>query len=187
MFAHRIDDHLELRILEDHHADELYALVINNRAHARQWLPWVDDTKSVDDTKAFIRRSLERFAKQDGFQCGIFEDGKLVGGIGHLYVNWSAKKTEVGYWLAEQAQGRGIMTRAVIAMMNHAFDVYGMNRFEIHCATGNQRSRAIPERLGFKDEGTLREAGWLYDHFVDHVVYSILAREWKKLRTSQGR
>ena len=76
MFRHRIDDHLELRIFEDIHVDDLYALVINNRAHARQWLPWVDDTKSVEDTKAFIRRSLERFARQDGFQCGVFEDAE---------------------------------------------------------------------------------------------------------------
>jgi ribosomal-protein-serine acetyltransferase len=180
MFRHRIDDHLELRIFEDLHADDLYTLVINNRDHARQWLPWVDDTKSVDDTKAFIRRSLERFAHQDGFQCGVWEDNKLVGGIGHLYVNWSARKTEIGYWLAEGAQGRGIMTRAVRAMIDHAFDVYRLNRLEIHCATGNIRSRAIPQRLGFTEEGVLREAGWLYDHFVDHVVYSMLAREWKK-------
>jgi len=186
MFSFRIDEHLEMQLLEDRHADELFALVINNRAHARQWLPWVDDTKTVDDTKAFIRRTLERFARQDGFQCVILEDGKIVGGIGHLYVNWLAKKTEVGYWLAESAQGRGIMTRAVIVMMEHAFNVYGLNRLEIHCATGNARSRAIPERLGFKLDGTLREAGYLYDRFVDHVVYSVLAREWKSLRSKHA-
>jgi ribosomal-protein-serine acetyltransferase len=180
MFSFRIDGQIELRILEERHAEEVFNMVVANRAHARRWLPWVDDTKSVDDTKLFIRRSLEQFARQDGFQCGIWEDGALVGGIGHLYVRWVSQKTEVGYWLAEAAQGRGIMTRAVVAMINHAFDVYGLNRFEIHCAVGNVKSRAIPQRLGFSEEGVLREAGWLYDRFVDHVVYSMLAREWRE-------
>jgi ribosomal-protein-serine acetyltransferase len=49
---------------------------------------------------------------------------------------------------------------------------------EIHCAAGNARSRGVPERLGFQQEGVLRQTGWLYDHFVDHVMYGMLAMEW---------
>ena len=63
-------------------------------------------------------------------------------------------------------------------MITYAFDVYGLNKVEIHCATENRRSCAIPERLGFKQEGVLRQGEWLYDHFVDLAVYGLLASEW---------
>src|SRR4051794_8495688 len=175
MFSHRIDDDLTLRLLEPHHADELYAAVDANRAHLREWLPWVDDSKSSADTLAFINRNLARLARNDGFQVGIWERGRILGAVGHLYVNHLSRKTEIGYWLAADGCGRGVMTRAVIAMTDHAFDEYKLNRMEIHCAVGNAPSRAMPERLGFQQEGVLRQAGWLYDHFVDHVIYGILA------------
>jgi ribosomal-protein-serine acetyltransferase len=57
---------------------------------------------------------------------------------------------------------------------------------EIGCAPGNRKSCAIPERLGFTREGVLRQREWLYDHFVDHVVYGILAEEWRARRGPRG-
>ncbi len=74
------------------------------------------------------------------------------------------------------------MTRACRALVDYAFAKLQLNRVEIRCATGNLRSQAIPERLGFTREGTLREGEWLYDHFVDLIVYSMLAREWPNER-----
>ncbi len=49
---------------------------------------------------------------------------------------------------------------------------------EVRCAEGNSKSRAIPERLGFIKEGIIRDVEWLYDHYVEDVVYGILSREW---------
>ncbi len=70
------------------------------------------------------------------------------------------------------------MTAASQALVSHAFDHAQLNRVEIRCATGNDKSRAIPVRLGFREEGLLRDAEWLYDHFVDHIVYAMLSRDW---------
>jgi ribosomal-protein-serine acetyltransferase len=53
-----------------------------------------------------------------------------------------------------------------------------MHKVEIRAASGNKKSRAVPERLGFKQEGCIRQAEWLYDHYVDHVVYGMLDLEW---------
>jgi ribosomal-protein-serine acetyltransferase len=70
------------------------------------------------------------------------------------------------------------MTAACRAVVTEAFEHYGLHRIEIRCATKNHKSRAIPQRLGFVQEGILREAEWLYDHFVDLVVYSMLEQDW---------
>ena len=72
------------------------------------------------------------------------------------------------------------MTRACRALVTHAFRELGLHRVEIRAAPGNRRSRAIPERLGFRQEGILRDAEWPYDHYVDLVVYAMLADEWEE-------
>jgi ribosomal-protein-serine acetyltransferase len=84
----------------------------------------------------------------------------------------------IGYWLSRAYSGKGIMTLSVKALVEVGFRDYGLNRIEITCATGNARSRAIPERLEFKFEGVLREREFLYGRYVDHAIYSMLASEF---------
>jgi len=94
--------------------------------------------------------------------------------IYHVNVDWANRSTALSYWLDEAHQGKGIVTASCRAFVSHTFTTWKLNRITIQCATGNTRSRAIPERLGFKLEGILREAEWLYDHYVDHVLYALL-------------
>ena len=176
----RIDDDIELRLPEESHAQELFALIDANRAYLREWLPWVDHERSVEDTRAFIRGALQQSANNEGFQMGIWYKRQLAGVIGYHALDWADRKVEIGYWLAESFQGKGLMTKACRALVGYAFDELKLHRVEIHCATNNKRSCAIPERLGFQREGVMRDAEWLYDHFVDLVVYSMLEDEWQK-------
>ena len=173
-----VDAEVELRILEEWDAQELYRLIDHNRVYLRQWLPWVDYEAAIEDSRSFVRRCLQHYLDNEGFTMGIRFQGQLAGVIGYHPIDWPDRKVEVGYWLSADFQGKGIMTRACRAMMRYAFEKLLLNRVTILCATGNLRSRAIPERLGFAQEGTLREAEWLYDHFVDLAAYSMLAREW---------
>lgn len=177
-FTIPIDDELELRILEEWHVKEMHQLINRNRAYLRQWLPWVDYETSVESSRSFVRRSLQRYIENDGFNLGIFFQGQLAGVIGYHSVNWPNRQVEIGYWLGAEFTGQGLMTRACRALIDFAFGKLMLNRVAILCATENARSRAIPERLGFTPEGVLRDGEWLYDHFVDLVVYSVLAREW---------
>ena len=82
--------------------------------------------------------------------------------------------TSIGYWLAESAQRRGTMTRAVQTLLDHAFGVWQLHRVEIRAAVNNTRSRAIPERLGFNQEGVLRAAERIGKRYTDQVVYAML-------------
>lgn len=74
---------------------------------------------------------------------------------------------------------RGLCPRSFQAVIDYGFKELGLNRIEVCVTTENEKSRAIPERFGFKEEGTLRQAEWLYDHYVDHIVYGLLKEEWK--------
>ncbi len=170
----RVDDDVELRLVEEADAEEIFRQTEANRAYLREWLPWVDGTRSVEDTRAFVLRSQEQVRLCDGFQTRILFQGQFAGMTGYLYHNWKDLRTEIGYWLRQDVQGRGIMTRATKALVDFAFDNLGLHRVEIRAATDNRKSRAVPERLGFTQEGVLRDAAFLNDRFIDLVVYAKL-------------
>jgi ribosomal-protein-serine acetyltransferase len=121
---------------------------------------------------------LRQFADGNGFNAGIRYKGKLVGMIGLHAIDRANRKTSIGYYIAEEAQGKGIVTKSVKAILDYVFRELGLNRVEIRCGVHNKKSRAIPERLGFVQEGIIRDGEWLYDHFHDLVVYSMLAKDW---------
>lgn len=178
LFYFTVDDDIQLKILEIKYAEDIYSLVDQDRNYLREWLPWVDSTKSSNDTKVFIQSSLDIFARNDGFQAAIFYKGKIVGCIGLHRIDWNNKKTSIGYWLSSEHQGNGVMTKSCKAIIDYIFWDLQLNRVEIRAAVENRKSRSVPERLGFKEEGIIRKVEWLYDHFVDHVVYGILKEDW---------
>jgi ribosomal-protein-serine acetyltransferase len=167
----------ELRRLEEADAEELYRLIDSNRAHLATWLPWARD-QTLELTREFIRLIRRQEAANDGFQSALVSDGRIVGMIGFHSVNWPHRSTSIGYWLDEGHQGRGLMTSAVRTLVSHAFSDWDLHRVEIRAAIDNQRSRAIPERLGFREEGVLREAELVGERWLDLAVYAMLAPEW---------
>jgi ribosomal-protein-serine acetyltransferase len=169
-----VDEGLELRLVAEGDEEEIFRATEANRAYLREWLPWVDATRSVEDTRAFVARSMDQVRVSDGFQCRILHEGQFAGMVGYLYHDWKNLRTEIGYWLREDLQGRGLMTRSAKALVDFAFINLGLHRVEIRAATDNRRSRAVPERLGFVQEGVLRDAAWLNDRFIDLVVYAKL-------------
>lgn len=180
MFSYRLDSELTLELLAPRHAQELYAAVEENRDHLRPWMPWIESTKSVDDTRAFISTTVNQLASNSGFQTAIRSGEKIIGVVGMHRIDWENRFTSLGYWLAKEAQGKGVMTRACAACIAHSFSELHLHRVEIRCATENSRSRAIPERLGFVSEGIAREAEWVNGRFVDHVIYGLLSHEWAR-------
>jgi ribosomal-protein-serine acetyltransferase len=178
MFGCAIGHDIELRLLEVRHAEEVFRLVDENRPRFRQWLPWVDGTLSADDTREFIRSSLEQHAKGESLVAGIWHQGSLAGVVSFVAINPAGRSALIGYWLSPQQEGKGIMTRACEALIDYGFGELGLNRIVIRAATDNLRSQAVPQRLGFTREGVERQSEWLNDHFLDMVVYSLLGSEW---------
>jgi ribosomal-protein-serine acetyltransferase len=182
LFQKNIRDGVCVKLLEERHAPELFAVVDRERAYLREWLPWVDMSTEVEHTLNFIKTSLQQFAGNDGFAGGIWCGDEFIGGIGTHRIDWLNRRVEIGYWISQKFQGRGIVTDACRAVIDHAFHEWKLNRVEIHCAPENEKSCAIPKRLGFQFEATLREAQLVNGKYMDVSVYAMLAREWEKLK-----
>lgn len=179
MFIYKIDDDVSLRLVELNDAERIFELTDASRAYLRNWLPWLDFTKTVEDSRAYVRNSMKDCSEGRSMNTVILFKGEIVGVAGFNTINASNKNVSIGYWLGEAYQGNGIMTKVAAALTEYAFSHLRFNRVEIRAAAENDRSRSIPERLGFVNEGRIRQAEWLYDHFVDHIVYGMLASEWK--------
>lgn len=180
MFFREIDNDLSLKLMELDDAEQLFNLTDASRSYLREWLPWVDGTTTVDDSRGFIEHTIQGFEEKRSMSLAVRYNGKMVGTAGFNNLDWSNKVAYIGYWLGEDYQGNGIMTRVARALTDYAFTELDFNRVDIRAAFENTKSRSIPERLGFVEEGQIRQAEWLYDHYVDHVVYGMLANEWEK-------
>jgi len=170
-------DSLGVRPLEATDAAELHALVEANREHLARWMPWAAG-QDLAGTERFLAEAEEQLARDDGFQAKIAPAGEIVGVAGFHTVDRVNRNTSIGYWLAEEAQGKGTMTEVVHTLLDHAFGKWELHRVEIHCAPENRRSRAIPERLGFSEEARLRQTEHVGGRYLDSVVYGLLEGEW---------
>ena len=178
MFWHRLDENTELHLLEERHADELLAVISRNREHLERWLPWVSNVHDLDGSRRYIIGALQQFADGNGMAVVIRHQGEFAGVVNLHFVDTFSRRTAIGYWLGEGFQGKGLVTKACARLVDHAFGALELNRVEIRCAVENRRSRAVPERLGFKEEGTLRQTERVGDRLVDQVVYGMLNGEW---------
>lgn len=170
---------LELRLLRPADARPLFMLVEAGRVRLRRWLPWVDLTREAEDTRRFILRTQAQVREGTGATFGLWWRGRLVGVAGYNWIDDANRSAAVGYWLAAEAEGRGLMTAAVAALLRHGFGDLDLHRIELRAGVRNRRSRAVAERLGFRREGTLRQAEWVSGRWVDHAVYGLLDEDWR--------
>jgi ribosomal-protein-serine acetyltransferase len=171
-----LGDDAEVRryVMDD--LEEIWAVVSADRERLGEWMPWVEGNTSIDVQRGWLENVL---ADSEGLEgCGIFVAGKLAGGIG---LRWDpfGIAGEMGYWVRQPFEGRGLITRAVREFTRLGFEHVGLNRVVIRAGVENVRSRAVPERLGYVEEGIERGGGRGLGGFYDIVVYSMLADEWR--------
>ena len=180
MFTARLGSGSELRMIEPHHAAELNKLIFDSYDHLREWSNWLTEKeRPIERTDEWIRRNLEKFAAGEGYEIGIWHHDKMAGQIGYNFFDRTDGRTEIGYWLGVDVQGKGLATTACRALINNAFDNLSLNRVEIRCGTENYKSRGVAERLGAVFEGVARQAEWLHDRYIDLAIYAILQAEWQ--------
>lgn len=186
MLSLTVDDELELTFPTEDSVEDGYSVIMANYDHLRPWTHWLDESFTLDTADKFYRRNVQKFESGEEIHMRLVFSGKIVGGIDLFEINLRHRSAEIGYWLAKDKTGRGLVTRSVKRLLEHAFDELKLNRVVIKCVPENLKSRAIPEKLGFVREGVERQGGWLHTRFVDHVVYSLLADEWRRALKNTG-
>lgn len=173
MFRRCVDNSLTLRSLTRDDAQPLLAVIDANRAHLRPWLDWVDATTDLRHLRAFCDKAVKREHAGKAIVAAICERGVIVGLIELRGIDRKRGDAELGFWLAADAQGRGVMTRAVRAMTDHGFNELGLQRIFAGCAEGNQRSTRLLERAGFERLGVQENAAVLHHQTIDMTAYQM--------------
>jgi ribosomal-protein-serine acetyltransferase len=209
MFSLKIDKEIHLRNIHPDDAEALFDLMERNRSRLR---PWVDPSSLPETTKEtrlftinclfsyygnpFGSSELDKYyAELESYfppahrplDLGIWFHDELAGIIMMSRLEDSSTALEFGYWITEEHEGKGIVTRCVSALMNYAIDEMGIQRFVIGCAVNNHRSRAIPERLGYRLHVTQPNREVVGEFVYDRAIYGIRSTAWREQsKTNQG-
>jgi ribosomal-protein-serine acetyltransferase len=177
MWELKVDNQIRLKEIGLEDVEAIFYIIDSEREYMTQWLPFVELTQKVSFTRSFVQHYLNAEVKD--LTCTIYYDEQLVGLVGLKDTDHDNLKTEIGYWISESFQHKGIVTRSCEALIDYSFNELGMNRIQINAAVENLRSQAIPERLGFTREGIERDGELHSRGFVDLVVFGLLKKDWK--------
>lgn len=169
-----IDENIRVELINETHAKSIFEMVDRNRAHLREWLPFVDKMQSIEFAESFVKGTIQRNEMEVEHAFVIFENKQAIGRIGVYKIDNQNRIGEIGYWIIENSQGKGIITKACRMMVDFCFNDLDLNRIEIKCATGNLKSKAIPEKLNFLRDGVIRQGEFIHDKFIDLELYSLL-------------
>jgi ribosomal-protein-serine acetyltransferase len=175
----KIDTAISLELLDEKHATATFELINNNRHHLREWLPWIDNMRSIENFEAYIRKSKKEKEEGTDFGFVIIFNNAVAGRIGLHNIDQQNKTASIGYWLGAAFEKKGIITKCCTAIINFGFTQLNLTRIEIRCAVENFKSKAVPERLNFKQEGILKQAEFVNDKILDLYVYALCKEEWQ--------
>ena len=175
-FQLNINQDLYLRKATPHDAAALYQIIDSERTYLREWLPCIDKTTHVSATELYIQSITIMNAATDLLFVMVYQE-TIAGLISFKSIDNYNKKLEIGYWLSEKLQGKGIVQRSCKTLISYAFEQMGMNRIQIKVGVGNYKSSNIPKKLNFTLEGIQREGELLNGKYHDLEVYSLLRRD----------
>lgn len=171
MFIYQIDDEIGLTLIHHSHTKEIVEIVSSQKDYLGEYLPWVAtcDEKSYQE---FVKMDLHQYADNQTLDTNIIYQGKIVGAVSLNNIYHHLKKADIGYWLSQEYQGRGIITRAVRGIMTIARDYYGVEVLEIKANEHNTPSRKVAERLGFTFNGIIPNNENVNGKIVNHALYT---------------
>lgn len=171
--SHDLGGGYNLALADASTAAAMHALTIANLDRLRRWEPWAQSAPTEQDTADYIRSNLSAFTEGTVLPLIIRHGPDPIGSI-TVRVDPYLGTAELGYWISAEHEGRGAVTRAAQALVQHSFDDLRIARVEIRTSTENTRSRRLAERLGLDYEGTLRAAQPVGATRHDIAVYGLV-------------
>lgn len=179
MFKRTVDHQLALELALPYRAPEIFKLIDTNRAHLDPWFPWVAKSLSVSDTQTFLASRIRSLAETGELECVMLFNGTPVGLIGICPLSGNPHQAEIGYWIAKEYTGKGLVTKSCRVVIEYCFNILNVNSILIRAVEQNVRSWAVAERLGFHHDGTDRMGICVNGVFSDCRRYSLLRTEWQ--------
>jgi len=158
-FPHRFEtERLTIRMPMPGDEAEMHAAIGESFQDLHPWMPWARSMPTLDECRENVRKAHAQFLAREDLRLHLFLKGTetLVGSSGLHRIDWSVPRFEIGSWVRTSFAGKGYITEAVAGITAFAFEALGAERVEIRCDPANERSAAVPRRLGFTHEATLR-------------------------------
>ncbi|KPL58900.1 GNAT family N-acetyltransferase [Rossellomorea vietnamensis] len=168
-------ERLELRMPQPGDGHAVNAAIKASLPELQPWLGFAQSNPSVEETETNTRQAHAKFVTRESLRYLMFlkDTNEFVGSTGFHNIDWSVPKFEIGYWIDTRMSGNGYMAEAVGKLTDLALNELNGKRVEIRCESTNDKSRAVPERLGYKLEGVLRNEDLSVDgeRLTDTCVY----------------
>jgi RimJ/RimL family protein N-acetyltransferase len=165
----------------------LKAAVDASREHLIPWMPWAQEETTLQDQINRLRKVRSDFDLGKDFVYAIFnrEESQVLGSSG-LHTRAGPYAREIGYWIHVNHIGQGYATETAAALTQVAFTIDGVDRVEIHCDPANLASAAVPRKLGYTHEATLRRRSrWDTQKMVDSMIWTIFADKYPDSAAAQ--
>ena len=177
-------EHVIVRPYRADDAQALYEAVAESREHIRPWLPFADEHQSVDESRDWIIHQEANWLLREQMPLSVWEceTGRFLGGTGIHPHNWETRYFEIGYWLRASATGHGYMTEATRLLTDYLLNELAATRVEIRCDERNIPSAAIARRLGYVQEGRLRNDMLASDGSLRNTLIFSLTPEDRRQR-----
>ena len=183
MFEELRGERVIIRPYRESDAQDVFEAVGESRDHLRPWLPFANEHQTVEETRDWIIHQVAAWLLREDMTLGMWEatTNRYLGGTGFHPRDWDIGYFEIGYWIRASSEGRGYVTEAVRLLTDFVFHTLKANRLEIRCDELNVRSAAIPRRLGFVEEGRLRNLLSAHDgRLRTMIIFSLIPGEWQK-------
>lgn len=182
MFCHRLADGAVLVLRTEAITTAYHELLMANHGRLARWEPWAAEPPTVEGTRSFLQAAGRGWLEGSELPVAIAvleaDEWRLVGSVG-LRIDRYRRTGDIGYWIDGAHEGRGLVTRAVTAVLDEAFGPLALDKVTLHTEVDNEGSRALAHRLGFVEEGVLRQAIAFPSERRDQVAYGLLADEWR--------
>lgn len=158
-------DRLFIRMPKPGDGKVVYDAIQASIQELKPWMVFAQKEQTEQEIEESIRKSHIQFLQREDLRLLVFskETGEFIASAGLHRINWDIPQFEIGYWIDTRFSGKGYMVEAAKGITDYAFSELKANRVEIRCDSLNKKSRAIPEKLGFKLEGTLESASVAVD------------------------